>query len=31
MITLTFLIISLITVLTVDTAQKRRKFVSEGK
>mgnify|MGYP003429522053 CR=1 FL=1 len=31
MVTLTFLIISLIAVFAVDTAQKRRRFVAEGK
>jgi hypothetical protein len=31
MLTLTVLIISLIAVFAVDTAQKRRRFVTEGK
>jgi hypothetical protein len=31
MVALTFLVTSLITVLTVDTVQKRRRFVTEGK
>jgi hypothetical protein len=30
-ITLTFLVISLLSVFTVDTLQKRRRYLNEGK
>ena len=30
-ITLTFMVISLLSVFTVDTLQKRRRFIDEGK